>query len=410
MSLLDTKTRNAQVVSKSVPIGDSIKLGRMEYNMIRPSSLVVARKMIVHDAQSTSYTAGQNITTFLSTGDDAVWGRGSFLRFDVVFDGADGTVGANGSAVNLIDNIALYHSSGTPILRIENVNLRHMINQVSTKSTAYLSSTAKSWGRNATLTDGTTYKYSIPLKDLCDFWNRDILTPAMLHSGIKVVIGLASQATSTSTTGSVFTVSNPAFHMDCLTLTDSANQWLQQRSASQGLVYPFKSYEHVSTAPGAATSYNINVLRAVSQAGFAVGCLRTTANVGVITADSFLPITIGADETKTMSVQWRLSGLYMPNKSLTTLSENYMWNRLQWDNVDHDLGFGVDTVANSGIMALNLERDTYLINGNGHPVSGSRALNLAVTCGSSVARTLDVFMDFTKLARVYLYDKVLIQS
>ena len=417
MSLLSSTTRNAETMktSKGSSIAESAKIGMLEYNMIRPSSLVTQRRSIEHSAQSNTYNPSSSIVTFVNSGDDYINGRTSFLRFDVAWTTTAGDYGAYGSAVNLFDSITIHHSSGTQIERLETLNLEHMVQQVSTKTAGYLVNNATAWGHgNQSATITVTNKYAIPLSHLSKFWDTDMLIPNMLHSGLKVVIGLAS---NTGTTGGTFIVSSPTFHMDSVTLTDNAQIWLQERSAKQGLVFPFTSYEHVSTnGGGSVSSYSINVMKAVSQATFAVAVARTTASVAVDTADSFLPIALAADETQTMAVHWKLAGQQFPQSTITSLSTNYMWSRNQWGNVEAEsqIQGPVDASSNdleySGIFPLSLERD-HLIAGQGHPLSGSRALNFSCTFGQgAVARTVDVFVYYTKLARVYLFDKVLVQS
>jgi len=410
MSSFGDRTREAKV-ARGAPIAESIKLSDLTYPMIRPMSLVSSRRVIEHSAQSISYAPGAAITTFLNSGDDYVFGPGSYFKFNVLFSGADGTFVGDGSAVNCIDSISIYHSSGTLVDRVEAVNLKHSVMQKQTHPADYFLTNAVNYGYGATLTAGTVYKYCIPLGDLHNFWGRKKLIPAMLHSGLKVVIQLSSAATATSTTGGTFLVQNPSFAIDSLTLTDSAQLHLQEISAKQGLVFPFLSHEHISQSTSSGTSYNQSVFRAVSQATLAVAVARTTANVNAITLDSFEPVPCAADEAKVCSVQWKLAGLFMPNKALDSMAEIWTWNQNQMsnDSANRVAPYSVADAKYNGVHMVRLERD-HAIKAQGLPVSGSRSLTYSATFGTSVARTVDIFMTFVKLSRCYLFDKVIIQE
>lgn len=407
------RTREAKV-ARGTPIAESIKLGNLQYPMIRPMSLVSQRRSITHDAQSTSYAPSSTITTFLNSGDDYVYGPGCYLRFDVTFATADGDMGGGansiGSIVNLIDSLSIYHSSGTLIDRVEAVNLKHAVTQIVSKPADYFLSNGVNYGYDALLTAGTVYKYAIPLSDLHNFWGRKKLIPAMLHSGLKVVIQLASNDMVTSVTTGTFTVTNPSFSIDSLTLTDSAQLFLQEQSAKNGLVFPFTSWEHVSQATAASTTYNLQVFRAVSQATMAMAVARVTTNVADDSKDSFTPTDIAADEKESMSVQWKLAGLYMPVKALDSLADLWQWNRNQITNDPGTVaGYPVTTDEYSGIHLCRLERD-HVIKAQGIPVSGSRSLTYTATFNDPTARTISIYMEFIKLAKVYLYDKIIIQE
>jgi hypothetical protein len=405
-------TSESRVAGRGTPIGESIKLSNLEYPMVRPMSLVTQRRQIEHQAQSTSYAPSSTITTFINSGDDYINGRGCYLRFDVQWTTQSGVYGPDGSIVNCIDNISLYHSSGTLIDRVEEVGLRHSVMMKQLHTPEWFTNNATNYGYNGTDGVGAANlaKYSIPLSTLHSFWDSDKLIPAMLSSGMKVVIQLKPSAIVTSGTAlGTYVINNPIFVMDSLTLTDSAQLHLQEESAKNGLVFPFKSWDHVSQAPGSSTSYNLSVFRAVSQATDAFAVARLTADIADA-KDSFLPVTVGADETESFAVQWKLGSQYFPIKALDTLTDIWQFNRMQVEaDAKRVAPFPVSTNKYSGVHMVRLERDA-LIKGQGIPVSGSRSLNYTATFGSAAIRTIDVFMGFISLARVYMFDKVLIQN
>jgi hypothetical protein len=200
-----------------------------------------------------------------------------------------------------------------------------------------------------------------------------------------------------------------------LTLTDSANLFLQTESAKNGLVFPFTSYETISVT--GTTNVTTNVLRAVSQATMAYAIGRVTTNLVNADLDSFLPIAITTAPTSTVasaafSVQWKIAGQYFPVKDLSNYRDLYRWNASQVSgDSNKPLSFGARyaDVAYSGIQCVRLERD-HALKQQGIPVSGSRALTYTSTWGVNTAKTVDVFMEFVKLARVYMFDKVIVQE
>lgn len=443
MSSAMTDTTREAKTSRGAGVSDSIKLADLTYPMVRPLSLVTQRRFINHDFQTSSYSAGSVATCFISSGDDYVYGPGCRLRFNVVLAGNNNVVtgfGLNGSAINLIKNVEIYHSSGTQIDRVPNVNAYRAMKDRLTKSADYYNGEGSvygmSWaadGKVADVTsytlgdpaadgsgDGRTHTFSIPMSEIHDFWGQKKLIPAMLHSGIKVVIQFASIAEATATTTgalTALTITNASIQCDSLTLTDSAQLYLQEESARNGLVYPFLSYENI-TETGTANIQG-NVFRAVSQATMAYAYGRVTTNLTDAAVDSFLPIAIttapeAKTESKAFSVQWKLAGQYFPVKQLTDYKDLSAWNRDQVRGMDHTGASFRTTYADeylpySGIQAVRLERD-HMLKLQGVPVSGSRALTYTSTWGVTTGKTVDIFMEFVKLAKIYMYDKCIIQE
>lgn len=404
--------------SRGMPIGEAIKVSSLEYPMVKPLSLITQRRLIEHAAQSSSYASNSTITAFINSGDDWVAGKTSYLKFGIEWTTQAGNYDEYGSVVNVIDSISIYHSSGTLIDRVEAVNLKHCVWTNHTKNGDYLSNDALNYTYSATHAVDTTYTCAVPLGDLHGFWNTDKLIPAMLHSGLKVVIQLASNTIPNSgLAGGTFAVSDPVFVIDSLTLTDSAQLYLQEESAKNGLVFPFETYEHIDQATAASSSYNLSVFRAVSQATRAFAVARTTADITTDGNDSFLPLTAGADGK--FSIQWKLGGNYFPVKSITTQADLYRINRdvVAYDtdkgcNLESGIGNGLTmSPMMTGVHMVKLERD-HMLRHQGLPVSGSRSLNYTATLnsGSPVARTIDVFMMFIKLAKIFMYDKCIVSE
>jgi hypothetical protein len=410
-----------------VPTDTLLKLSKMEYPMIQPLSLVNQHRLMPYDCTSSTITAGNTFHVLLATGDDWVWGKGCYLKMDVTWTTQSGEYGPLGSAANIIQEISIYHSSGHLIDRIDYVNLMHMVMQRTTKTTEHFTTNALNWGCGSGTADykdvaASTFSHCIPLSDLHGLWNTDKLIPSFLHSGIKLVIKTASSAlVNEGTAGGTYALANVKVYCDQRTLTDAAQDVMARQSATKGLVFPFISHEAVAVADTAA-SYNIQVNRPVSLAVDSVTIGRDTALL-VDGSDSFLPINItktattatttyatsSLDKSDTFSVGWKLGSQIFPVRNLTNVNDLYVWNRQNCPAPDVPASYKLFDVLNTGVFWCSLERDSAL-RLQGLPTSGSRPLVVNLTYGESSNRTINVFLRFVKLARSYMYDRVIIQE
>jgi hypothetical protein len=303
--------------------------------------------------------------------------------------------------------------------RVDYVNLMHMIMQRTTKTAEYLATNALNWGYGKTDVKTTdTHSHCIHLSDLHGLWNTDKLIPSFLHSGIKLVIKTAPSGivTKNTTTGGTYTLSNVKVYCDQRTLTDAAQDVMARQSATKGLVFPFISHESVAVADS-ATSYNVQVNRPVSLAVDSVTIGRDT-DLLADGKDSFVPILLDTNITDydsaitsndSFSVGWKLGSQIFPVRNLTNANDLYVWNRQNCPTPDVPCVFKHFEAENLGIFWCSLERDSAL-RLQGLPTSGSRPLVVNLTYAASDNRTINVFLRFVKLARVYMFDRCVVQE
>lgn len=412
------RDRNEEKTAKSTPIQDSIKISSLTYPMVRPLSLVTQRRAVEHPFQLTSYTSGNTMNCDTNSGDDYIVGKGCYLKFEMTWATQAGVYGgatSAGSAINVIDNITVIHSSGTVIDKLEAVNIHHAFWSVATKSADTIGSDGAAYGFRATNAATTKFFFTIPLGEICGLFARDKPIPSMLASGLRFVIQLATNAqTTVNVAGSgTFTLTNPAIVFDQMTLTDSAQLYLQEQSSKNGLVFDFESHEHQQSGGGTSVQkYNISIFKAMSMATTAFAVARDTDNINSDAKDGFEPITATAGTAADMSLQWRIASQYYPLKAITDRGELFQWNRNQI-SVDYTNRPGYITPSslfNTGVHFCRLERD-HLLNYSGIPVSGSRALTYTATfAGAADDRTIDIFVHYVKLARVWGYNRIIISE
>lgn len=279
-------------------------------------------------------------------------------------------------------------------------------------------------------------QYCIPMSKLLGLFGSEKLLPGLgLISGARIEIGLASAADALVWAGAVGTYSVQNIHMitDSYQLSDAVLKTLNQTSATRALEVVFDTYDHVQK-PEATAQLNMDSKRAVSRAQWAFATTRLTANVGNKDVDSF-----ASEKFKVEQQQWQLAGLFLPNNPIQgsdlgggyyEVGEHFQNAQYVFGKVRHCLdensvsldkfkGVNVftrpggssrldDSNAGDGVCACVLERSAVL-QGSGLPVSGSRILQLRARYFDAQPRTIDLFMVYEKLARVFL-DRAIVKE
>jgi hypothetical protein len=462
----------AKQASFSSKMEGLMKANSLDYRLPPALSVVTKRQMIRHNFNQDTYVSGQGgqMTVVLNSGDMYVDGRNSYLSFKVVASAA-ATFGT-GSAANIIDRIRFTTESGTEIERVENLNLfrrhadRHMCSQgwldaygqVVGYTPSYQEAEMKSEiatsvkldgvdpavtpqiiakkGVPVNLNDGNlVVQYCIPMSKLLGLFGSEKLLPGLgLISGGRIEIGLAPSADALVWGGvaGTFSVQNIHIIADSYQLSDAVLKTLNQTSATRSLEVVFDTYDHVQR-PEATAQLNLDSKRAVSRAQWAFATTRLTASLGNSTADTF-----SSEKFKVEQQQWQLAGLFLPNNPIEgsilaadffEVGEHFQNAQYVFGKVRHCLDensvsldkfkgvvtYGpaatsrkTDSGEGDGLCACVLERSAVL-QGSGLPVSGSRILQLRARYFDAQPRTIDLFMVYEKLARVFL-DRAIIKE
>jgi hypothetical protein len=463
MSLSETRTtREGRPEFKSVATKTLIEANNLDYTVPPSLSVAVQRRHIRNEAQSITYSDGRTCNIVLNSGDDYCMGKSSYLSITVQSQGGTNVGFGSGSVLNLFKTMKLYHSSGVEIERLENVNLYRRFVHKYTKSEEWFCTVGSMMGytQNDANIYGTDlgsgpHTFVIPLSELSGFFNTGKLIPSFLLSGMRVSIDLAAAsealvgralltANDALSIPTSYTVSDVAIVLDATTIADVVQDKLNQTSSSSknGTEFHWKCYSH-SPKTISQASLHISAEKAVSRASRAFCIVRRTANVNKGNLDAMVP-----EQLDMKSYQFRLGSMFFPNKTLTNSVEFYHNAIFAFDNFSTDnqtcvpfkdfkgfddvkhvdatagnlataVGSNVAIVLPSDVLykaqgqsesaaVVALERSEGSL--SGLPVSGSRSLTLDATFANSAARTIDMFLEYTKVSSSFLYDRVILKE
>ena len=219
------------------------------YRQPKALSLAVNRTMRRQNFQRSSYSGSETAIIVLNTGSDYIKACNSYLTFNMLVTGTTPTANfANGSAVNVIQNITIRSRSGTELDRIENVALWSKNDARHTYASSWFSKYGTMAGMGATgvgatdaaILSATDAKFVIPLSMISGLF-RPVggqLLPPQMAAGMEIHITLADYRTALFTkAGTVtgYTLSSISIMADCVTLSDDTQKSLNFESASCGL-------------------------------------------------------------------------------------------------------------------------------------------------------------------------------
>jgi hypothetical protein len=220
-------------------------------------------------------------------------------------------------------------------------------------------------------------------------------------------------------------IDNIHFNLKSVQLTDATQRSLNEHSAVHGLEIVYPDFD-CSQQDAPNTDFNQEVRKACSRALKAFSVIRDKAKVD---RNQTLTDKGQSDEWNVARYQWRLGALYFPHQpvvhagvsdrdKLMTSKEAYFhaldcFGRIApngvYANVTH-----TEFCRNFGLVACSLERSS-LFNLSGVPINNSRILALQMQFlnrtntkadGSPAPqvkqRTVDTFLKYVKLARVFL--------
>jgi hypothetical protein len=364
-------------------------------------------------------TAGPNQTVQFrfNTGTSYVHFMNSYLKFTVTASAGTDHDLKSGSALNFIRETVVLSHSGVEMDRLNYCNLYNSKVLDYKYSADYLDNALSIMDYKTSASEdaiSTTSKtYCIPLHLLCGFFDQDKLCPSHLCAGLNLQITFetALRAIVAGTGSPSYTMSNMEVHLDSYMLSTVVRRKLDAISASNGLEYFYVS-KHAGRYTTSATTGNFQVSRAVSRALGAVCVHQLDSEVDGVNEDSMRSdkIVDGA-ATGVATVQWRLGGRYFPNKIINTRPDLYMFN--QWAFNKHRSMFSPGNVGISdldsdgaqagrkGLLAVNLETSTTVAL-SGLPLNNARRLNLDVTYGDAVARTVYIWLEYLRVAKAML--------
>jgi hypothetical protein len=425
MSFAESQTtREARPDVKSVAAKTLIEANKLEYKVPPSLSVVVQRRHIRNEAQSLEYVSGRTCNIMINSGDDYANGQTSYLVFKAESTDGDAVTWGSGSALNMIRTITFFHSSGVEIERLENLNLYSRFVHKNTKGEEWFKTVGSMMGYeyagSKSYEDLKTAQHTfvIPMSEISGMFNTEQLIPSYLLSGMRVSIDLAEAkvATKGTTASSQIKITEAAIVLDAFTLADNIQDKLNQVSGTSknGTEFHWQSYDH-SPKTITQASLHISAEKAVSRASRAFALTRSTEYTNDGLKDSLKP-----EDLKLSQYQFRLGAMFFPNKTLTDSVEFYHNQTFAFGGFGHQMatidykafegkaGDGGAAGDSESAAVAALERSDMTL--SGLPVSGSRALTLDATYSNSGDRTVDMFLEYTKVASCFLYDRCVVKE
>jgi hypothetical protein len=386
----------------------------LDYEPISNISVVDKRSLVRHEFDQQQYGPGETMQIRLGAGDAFTYGPNCYIALDlVVTTGAAQTAGfGQGSALNLFNTTELKSMAGQEIDRLEEIGLYHAKKQRYTKDPQYFSSGAGALlryesGDNA-FANGSTTRIIVPCRDLLGIYGYPGLLPGQgLLAGGVLRLTLAAQDVPLLFSGddaaNTWQIRNPVLVCDELVLSDAFAKRIQIMSARKGpgLSLMWESHYHSATSTN-ATSVELQMANAVSRATEAFACVRTTANITAIDADSF-----ASKGDTTTAYQFKLGSLRFPDQRVTwagtRADEAFANSLIAFNSYEKPCGVSVaEFVAAVGrqVFATSFERH-HVLQLSGIGVNGSRLLRVNLTKAGN-DETVDLFMSYVRFCSVHL--------
>jgi hypothetical protein len=361
------------------------------------------------------------------------------------------------SGINCIKRLRIRDRAGNELVNKHDVNIIAAIERATMKSenwhnTVGTLSTIDANAYAIATVAGTHYvNVQIPLSELTGFFDFDQLMPAQIASGLRMEIEWEQldkvfmfDVEPTLLNAVTYSIEDAHVVLDSCKLTDSVARSLNTRSATDGLEISYRTwFSSTYQVPDGTQSVTLETRRAVSRA-FKAYCHPKTTPTNEWSIQSMSTNT----ENTCEEYQWRAGNLYFPQQTvrnnasagldniveksmfLYTLSMNSKTEtpldngRLTLRDWTAPSGVGVALDENSNgppadngignfgtwpkdlpggmaIIPLSLERSS-VQDVSGIPLNNSRVLSLSAKFGDGDAREVKIFMQYLKVARVFM--------
>ena len=433
----DMQQQSEQKGNSSSDMGRSgiLSLNNLSYSMSPDLAVAVSRSVTSQFFQSQTYSPGSTAVVIMNTGSAYVNMQQSTLQLDVRNDSnAAAFFGPSKfgcSATNLINRITILSRSGQILERVERCNQYAAIKLMYGHDRGYRAGPATAYGAAdvaiSTPTQdgldwlpGETLRFCIPLGEfssLCDTVGS--LWPSQLASGLRIELvfesadnALVSNGTEVIPFKMDYAVVGCKIQAESYLLSDLVMRSLNEASARQGLeVVGVSVFNNQSSR--ASKILNIDVGKSCSRA--LTVCHRELPGfpgVKATNVSSFETVKYTAISHPT-EAQYRIGSLYYPQSSIralnarTVASELFMQTARAFGKLHQTMGVSTgvglrDFTNGSAVIAQDLERSSVL-ELSGVPLSNSRSLvlNLAYTDAPAQATTVDLFLSYVTLIRVF---------
>ena len=328
-------------------------VNKVKYALPTNLNIVERRQNKVNFADQNSYssTSGSEVVIRLQASTDYVYGKNSYLVFDIsaITTGAtgDGFGFKYNTALSIFDRLLFEDRSGAELERNDSLNRYaaqvcplHWSNEYIETGVANAGQYNSGFVSNPTnandyIPNGSATNYIlnsttvnaeapltvvIPMRWFSGIFNNETLIPAMLISGAQIRLRLASAAqalevvTGTAgTTLSSYRISNPRIVLDSLSLSPVVQKNLMEQSqAGGGLDYTYETVYYQPGNPGTNGNFNLQINKAVSRCQKLYWSSRYTA-----VADSPTKNNLGTTICNISQLDYRLGDMFFPQRVIS---------------------------------------------------------------------------------------------
>jgi hypothetical protein len=322
----------------------------------------------------------------------------------------------SGSMMNMVENIRIFHRSGTQYTNTQKMNCFRVVEDRNCESENWFSTIGTSMGYDlaAGAIDSTTPEqtFIIPLKKVHPFFDPEggVMLPSAMASGCRVEIDLASlgniflyNALPNTDAPTDYEITDIYFDLESVSLMDSAQASINTNAQKKSLEYLYKDvFTSRNSSPSNSSAVNVDINKSVSYAEKVWSVIQTNGNQNNILSDGY------SNEYKAGNWWFQLGSLQYPsNQKVEDLKVAYLNNLSAWNKLKGKCGERGETemtlakfTTNYGAYVASLELDTSLAL-SGMPVTSSRTLRFELTLDTPLVNdsTTIVFMTYLSSAR-----------
>ena len=392
-------------------VSSLLNVNGLGYAMPPALSVATQRRMVRNFPQVTTSSNGGQIIYGLQTGDQLVYGPGSYMRIRLSMTGGSSAADRHIDTIgSLFSRVTVSTRSGQELCRVDNFDL------FASKFERYHTTNAK-WVRlsdpcvvSQTLDFAGDHIIAVMPLSWIPCFDNETLLPSQLMEGLRIQFDLNSpnvvfKHTAEGTGVSAYTVTSN-IHLDCTTLADQFSRRIAEVSSSDGLVLLHKEPFHtiVNTT---GTGLNFDVKKSCSKAVAFMVVPRISSDT-----TSGLHVSQNSEHYPFTSMQCQVGSTFYPNSPLLqqgaaakpTSREVYYYVQEQcshdFDNaVVYNKFYATTGDECAAVFCQKLTDSSDVM--SGLVLNNSRALICNGTFHSSATRRIDAYLMHLRLVRVF---------
>lgn len=387
----------------------------LTYTLPTPSSVVTNRCKRRSYFQNRTYSSGQTMVSTWSTGADFVdlFNSALVIKLKTLGTADYGCAFGSGSVANLINNIRVFHRSGTQYTNTQKLNVYRVIEDRNCESQNWFSSIGSLMGydiyANKFNLSENEHVFLIPLNKLHPFFSPHggVMMPPQMASGLRVEIDQANIGDIFTCSGvevpTDFEITDIYFDLDSVSLMDSASASVNTISQKRSLEYLYTDIFTSRTSNNTnASAVNVDVNKSVAYCEKVSAVIQLNYLQNNLTSDGYTtPYQRGSWWYQLGSNQYP-SNQKIDNVSVAFADNLIVWNKMKGKCGERGETYMTQDLFNNqfGTFSASLELDTALAL-SAMPVTSSRTLRFEVIFDNPMVgdTTTIIFMSYLSSAR-----------